>query len=396
MSSPVTVMLLLKRMDCNDGVFSYCQTVIEGLRARGDHVVIVSGPVTKTAESEFRYQRMKDNVLDWIVIPKIRSPFNIPKSIFDIVKVVRKYKVDVISPQGFAVSPIARAVGTLTGRPIVLNYLPSLVGKLGMETQADSHRKEMQVKFLSRVTFPDKFIAISREMETFFIDVCGIAKSRIELISTGVDAEFFTRPSDAQRKAAQARLAVPPGHLVCSLVARLNFVKGHDVAIEAARILRRDRPDLKLLFLFGGGGDQEAEIKRLAFQDAEDERTFRFLGFGSNEGVRDIFWASDIFLLPSRYEGFGLVVAEAMLCGCVPIRTRTGGAAEQIIEGETGFTIDMDDAAGLARHIAALADPELRARLGANAARHAAVAFSRSRMIERTSELFRSVARRAN
>jgi phosphoserine phosphatase len=73
MSHPMTILLLLKRVDCNDGIASYCETLIKGLKARGDRVVIVSGPVTQLYGSTTRHSAIRNAVLDWAVLGNLKA-----------------------------------------------------------------------------------------------------------------------------------------------------------------------------------------------------------------------------------------------------------------------------------------------------------------------------------
>lgn len=177
------------------------------------------------------------------------------------------------------------------------------------------------------------------------------------------------------------------------LSARLNFVKGHDIVIDAIRALRFQRPDIAVVCLFPGAGDEAEEIKAYAHKDEEASRTFRFLGFiGDAMALRNIYWASDIVLLPSRLEGFGLAIAEAMNCGCVPIRTPSGGWQDQIVDGETGFIVPFNDPQALADRITNLADPARRSTMRQAAIDHAQANFSQEKMVAATSDLYRAVA----
>jgi glycosyltransferase involved in cell wall biosynthesis len=164
------------------------------------------------------------------------------------------------------------------------------------------------------------------------------------------------------------------------------------VVVDAVRILRRSDPELSVVCLFPGGGDQAETIQAYAFVDAADRAAFRFLGFLEAEAFRRVYWAADVGLLPSRFEGFGYVIAEAMSCGCVPIRTPSGGCSDQIVEGVNGFVIPFNDAALLARRLAELAQPLRRAQMRENALDFAARHFDQRTMIAETDTLYRTVA----
>jgi glycosyltransferase involved in cell wall biosynthesis len=104
--------------------------------------------------------------------------------------------------------------------------------------------------------------------------------------------------------------------------------------------------------------------------------------------MREVYWTSDIFVLPSRLEGCALVVAEAMCCGIAPIRTPAGGTLDQIEEGKTGYIVPFDDAEALSKAIQKLANKDFRLQMGKQCAEYASSVFDRELMIEKTAELY--------
>lgn len=179
-------------------------------------------------------------------------------------------------------------------------------------------------------------------------------------------------------------MAVLPG--------RVNLSKGHDLTVAAVRLLRDRRPDMPVICLFPGGGNQREEVEAAAIHDDADRRAFRFLGFVSQDIMRDTYWAADIVLLPSRMEGFGLVVAEAMCCGAIVIRTPSGGWQDQVVEGVTGHMVPFNDADALALAIATVFDNPARAAMREAAIAHASGQFSKHAMVSGTSKLYRDMA----
>jgi len=209
--------------------------------------------------------------------------------------------------------------------------------------------------------------------------------------NTGVfAAELLWSP--VLRKFPRAKFALAEDDLVCILPGRLNFQKGHDLAVDAVRSLRRSRPELRVVCLFAGAGDLAGEIEAYALHDDADAAAFRFLGFLNARGLREAYWAADIGLLPSRAESFGLVIPEAMRCGCVPVRTPSGGWQDQIVDGVNGFVVPFDDAPALAERIATLADRERRETMRGRAIAHATENFDQRRMLAATADLYREVA----
>jgi L-malate glycosyltransferase len=90
---------------------------------------------------------------------------------------------------------------------------------------------------------------------------------------------------------------------------------------------------------------------------------------GEQDDAVALLSISDLFLLPSIQESFGLAALEAMACGVPVVASRVGGLPEIIEDGVTGFVCAPDDVDGMAaRGVTLLTDPDLHARIAANAA----------------------------
>ena len=97
-----------------------------------------------------------------------------------------------------------------------------------------------------------------------------------------------------------------------------------------------------------------------------------FLGKRAQETLPYYYSAADILVMPSHYESFGMVALEAMACGIPVIASQVGGLAFLVQDGITGFVVPGGDVAALARTLTKLIQqPELRARLGKQAAEYA-------------------------
>jgi len=393
MAKPLTILLLLRRLDCNDGVASYCETLVKGMASQGDRVVILSGPVTQLYGSEVRHSAIAAAALDWIVVEDLKARM-LGIAVFKVIlRVINLFSVDVIAVQGFSKLPLAVLVGKLVRRPVVVTFLPSMGGNdAGTMKISHSWQSKLRYRLVARLFYAEKFVAISKDIERFFEKDCGIDRRRIAYVALGVDTAEFRPPEAHERKQARACFGLDEDALVCVLPGRLNLNKGHDIAVDAVRSLRVSSPELRVVCLFPGGGDQMAEIHAHALQNDLDIAAFRFLGFVSADVLRNAYWASDIGLLPSRFEGFGLVVAEAMCCGCVPVRTPSGGCEDQILDGSNGFVIPFNNPLALAARISDLADPERRLAMREAAINYASQHLSQDRMIAAIAGVYRDAA----
>ena len=139
--------------------------------------------------------------------------------------------------------------------------------------------------------------------------------------------------------------------------------------------------------LFAGSGDQSQEIEEYALGNVENSHSFLFVGYVNEP--RDVYWASDVIVLPSQAEGFPLVILESMACGVVPIRTPAAGAYDQIEDGLNGFVIPFNDLDALSSRLLQLVEnPELKVEMVNNALKYSNKKFTLESMTLGTIESY--------
>ncbi|MEG3990056.1 glycosyltransferase family 4 protein [Microcoleus sp. S28C3] len=381
-----TVGFLLKRVDCNDGVASHCETLMRGFKAVGWRVVLITGQVNYDASSEKSFQALKDLSEDWIVFEDIKPFLPTWASISRIKEIVNKYEISLFHAHGYSMLLLARILKIVTGLECVATFHLLIEDENSNFIKFVLRPKIRKYQIYLRSFAPKAFIAYSSEIEKFLIQNLGFHKNKVRKILAGTDTNYFRLPSSEERQKAREKFGFEEKDLVCTLVGRLNWVKGHDVLIDAVRLIRKEFPKMSLKCLFAGSGDLEQQIKEYAFVSEDDSHSFIFAGYLND--MREVYWASDIFVLPSRLEGCALVVAEAMCCGTVPIRTPAGGALDQIEEGKTGYIVPFDDAEALSKAIQKLVNQDFRLQMGQRCAEYASSVFDRELMIEKTVELY--------
>lgn len=124
--------------------------------------------------------------------------------------------------------------------------------------------------------------------------------------------------------------------LVVSRLVATDPYKGVDLMIEAMRSIRQSFPKAQLRIV--GGGDDRARLERLAFSFGV-EKNVHFAGIIDDAALKEEYAACDVFALPSRKEGFGLVYLEAMSRGKPCVAARAGGAPE-VVNEEVGALVE--------------------------------------------------------
>ena len=194
----------------------------------------------------------------------------------------------------------------------------------------------------------------------------GVAPSRIEVISPGVDHAFFG-PGDQ----AQARRAVglPTEVPVVLFVGRIQPLKGLALAIEALALLadRNGRSSKVRLVVIGGpsgprGLEELTKTQGLIASHGLGERV-TLVPPQPHEVLSTYYRAADACIVPSRSESFGMVALEAAVCGTPVVASAVGGLTTLVDHGRTGYLVGPSDAAGFAHYLGELLDDRALARL---------------------------------
>ena len=191
----------------------------------------------------------------------------------------------------------------------------------------------------------DAVIAVSEENRVDVVEQYGVPEERMRVIPNGIRPERFH----------QAR---PEGPTVL-FVGRLHQRKGVDVLLRAMpRVLERV-PEARLLV--AGSGEREAQLRALHGElDLGD--AVEFLGFVPDEDLPDLYASATVFTMPSLYEGFGIVMIEALASSVPVVAFATGGAPEVIEDGVNGHLADPDTLADRLADV--LEDPARAAAMG--------------------------------
>jgi len=228
------------------------------------------------------------------------------------------------------------------------------------------------VRFVAR-----KIIALSSGVARFYTQVLRVEPRKITII-----------PHAHPVAAHPVRRDLDPRSPVIGTVANLTEQKGLPYLIEAAAIVRRTHPAVRFRIIGGGHLHNQlaAQIARLGLQE-----TVELAGFQPNATA--LMPSFDIFVLPSLWEPFGLVLLEAMANGLPIVATDVDGVADVVVAGETGIVVPPANPQALAQGIVQLLkDPALCRRMGQRGWERCAQEFTVERMVARMAMLYEEVA----
>ncbi len=209
-------------------------------------------------------------------------------------------------------------------------------------------------------------IACSREIVASFERI-NLGVGELTVVENGVDLDRVWSVPDEERARVRDELGLDD-RFACLTVARLSVPKGHDTLIAAAaELLAED-----IVFVLVGDGERRGELEAQA-ELAGVAHLFRFLG--NREDIPRLLHASDLFVLPSRWEGRPISVMEAMAASLPVVATDVGGIAG-MVPPEAGLVVPAGRPKELAKAIRAFkANPARRADAGAAALREARARF---------------------
>ncbi len=288
-----------------------------------------------------------------------KTPISFLIGFIKAIKLVKKFKPDIIHSHMYHANIFSRFLRIFCKIPVLISTAHSSDegGKLRM--------------FLYRIT--DRLASIStnvsQEAVESFIEKNATTKNRMIAIYNGIDTNKFHYSKQVREK-IRNQLGFSDNDIILLSVGRLTKAKDYPNLFHAFSALP-NRENIYLLII--GTGEEENNLKNLA---NHLNITKNIVWIGLKHNVQDWLSACDIFILSSQWEGFGLVVAEAMATERVVIGTDCGGIKEVI--GNYGFIIPKKDSTALKNSInkvLQLTDRE-RANLGFNARNHIENNFS--------------------
>lgn len=283
---------------------------------------------------------------------------------------------------------VAGVVGAFLRKPVILKFAlrPSdSEGVFGDFPKIVSKSRILSRLLLSGIRRADRFVAVSQAIVEMAVRQ-GLPQDRVVLIPNGVNTqEFLPTPPD-RRKEIRSALGLGDGPVVV-YSGRLVAQKGVEDLLDAWRLVRDRFPTAKLHVI---GEGRSASALRMRANGLGQGQSVVF--HGAVDRVLDYLQASDVYVLPSRYEGMSNSLLEAMACSLPIVSTIVSGTVDLIRHGQSGLLVPPGEPTRLAEAIIQLlSDPEKAASLGAAARRSVEDSFTIQFVASRYLDLYREL-----
>ncbi len=284
-----------------------------------------------------------------------------PTSLFRIARVLKRFGADVVLTQKDKDIRLAGVAARIVGIPVIVSHV----------TDRPLKDKAHYRFFFRRIA--THHVAVSQAVRATVLKSAPWLQRDVGVIYNGVDI-------DAIDAAPPAHLALPAGAIAVGFVGHFEMRKGIIDFAEAWHRVSEAVPNAHAVIV--GEGKREADF-RAAVGEAP---RVHWLGFRND--VPSIMKALDIFVVPSRFEGFGLVIAEAMAARAAVVAYHSSNMPEIIQDDVDGLLVPIGDTEALAASIIRLCrDNSLREKLCTAARRTVSERFSVDRMVSDYLEL---------
>lgn len=226
-------------------------------------------------------------------------------------------------------------------------------------------------------------LAVSSSEKAFLLKEKVVCPANIRVLGqgsiAGVDTAVF-RPDRDARRLWRARFGVSDKERLILFLGRINRDKGVGELMAAGGRLLLEHPDVKMAFV----GPDEENLTRDMTSMFGNGMGARVICPGLSKAPHKWLNASDILVLPSYREGFGVVALEAAACEVPVVATEIHGLTDAVVDGVTGMLVPPRDTNALHEALAKLlAQPKLRARLGRNGRVRAIAEFEQDVVVKR-------------
>jgi glycosyltransferase involved in cell wall biosynthesis len=241
--------------------------------------------------------------------------------------------------------------------------------------------RKHEVAYRLMAGLPDAVFAVSELVRQHCIEEDHIHPDRVQTIYNGLDLADWDACSLSPHRNDK---------ILVTTIGNIRPVKGHDLFIKAAASIAPQFPNV--CFSIAGGVLEPAYFEELQDLIRNLNLSGRFHFAGSITDLRQHLSAADIFVLPSRSEGFSNAIVEAMAASLPVIATNVGGNAEAVQDGVTGIVVPTEDIEALSAAMTRLlAAPAEAKAMGIAGKQRVAEKFTTAAMMKQTTDVYRKL-----
>lgn len=265
-----------------------------------------------------------------------KTPFSLFKGLFKVRKIIKKFKPDIVHSHMFHANLFARLLRTFTKIPVLICTAHN--------TNEGSSLRMLAYKYTDKLA--SLSTNVSQDAVDSFIQKGASTAARMIVVSNGIDTSQFDFSMD-DRKTKRSELGIFDDTPMLLSVGRLTEAKDYPNLLTAYSLLIKNNKFQSFPRLFiVGTGHLEGQLKSMS-KEFGIENYVTFLG--QRNDIRQLMCAADIFILSSEWEGFPLVITEAMACKKLIVATDAGGITEAL--GDCGSVVPVKDPARLSQEI---------------------------------------------
>jgi glycogen(starch) synthase len=276
----------------------------------------------------------------------------------------KKFPPDVIHAHDWLTLRAGMAVKNATNRPLIAHIHATEFDRAGgKEGNPIIHDIEQ-----AGLLMADRIIAISKLQHDLIAERYNIPSDKIEIVHNTIDYNDFAEPVNGDTYRYARRLQ-DEGYCVVSVMNRLTVQKGLSYFMRAAA--KASHRLGRFVFIIGGDGEQRDELIEMSADLGIADKVI-FTGFVRGKQWRDIFAVSDVFVMSSISEPFGITALEAAAHGAAVVITKQSGAGEVILNGFkydywdeerlADILINLASSSALTGHLKANAEEEIRGK----------------------------------
>ncbi len=321
------------------------------------------------------------------------NPLNDLIAFFEICKVIRDFKCDIVHTHGAKSGVLVRIAAYLTGVSCIVH---TFHGHLFHSYYNTFVSKFIIVLERWLTTFTTQIIATSKQQWEDLVNTYKIAPAdKILIIDLGVDKNSFLDNEKNIQKSFREKYALTEDIIAIGIIARITEIKNFHLFTEVVQqVLKTTSVPVKF-FVVGDGilkkqVQQKLNDKDIKWCNAKDFNVRSAVIFTSWVAqVANVINGLDIVMLTSNNEGTGLSLVEAQLCGKPVVATNVGGVRDTLINGETGFFVEPGNTNEFAEKLNLLIqNKSLREEMGKNAAVFAEKHFSQEAEVNSIKQLY--------